>query len=131
MSENFSYIRVDSSNELVIDDENGQNAGSPDVNQVTDITVKPNSNMSSGTIKPDFYDPNDPKYSSYTVTEYSNNMATVEMNDDGMSSELRLRNAGSKKYTGVGSGFLDRNGFSWLMEQTIDEDDEDYNSSIL
>ena len=86
---------------------------------------------------PEFYSP---------VTEAAFVGASGDINTSGVpaqdkggmdtTSGLRVRpghgfGESTKAYTGFGSGFLDRNGFSWLMEQTVEDDDEDFNTSIL
>lgn len=82
----------------------------------------------------EFYDPNDPRYSSYSIPGFPSDgiSANVPIGDDDTSlqSDMRYRGTGAK-YSGIGSGFLDRNGFSWLLEQTPDDDDDDYSTSIL
>ena len=89
---------------------------------------------------PEFYSPvNDNAFvdASGDINTAGATQTSKEMDSASLNTGLRSRGyangfgESTKAYTGFGSGFLDRNGFSWLMEQTIEDDDEDYNTSIL
>ena len=134
MSEAFSFVKVNSSLELEIDEKGRSSSSSGEILSSEMDTTQPETEPQSP-VRAEFYDPNDPKYSSYSVPGFSpeNGSTRVDMNEDAasLSSEIRYRGKVSSKYTGFGSGFLERNGFSWLTEQTADDDDEEYNTSIL